>query len=58
MGAGFIEVGLFISVIFNVALIFKIERQKTEIQKIRGGVKLSKEELERLKSRLSKIKGL
>jgi di/tricarboxylate transporter len=55
---GLVEIGLIISLFFNLTLFHKIERQKKEIQKIRGGVQLSREELEKLRSRLSRIKGL
>jgi len=54
----YLEIGLLLSLVFNVALILKIEQQKKEIRKIKGGVQLSKEELERLKARLDRIKRL
>jgi hypothetical protein len=47
---------LFISVIFNVLLLFRIKYLREEINEIRGGVQLSQEELDKLKSRLQKIK--
>ncbi|NOZ77008.1 MAG: hypothetical protein GXO65_04905 [Euryarchaeota archaeon] len=58
MGTLYLEIGLLLSLVFNVALILKIEQQKKEIRKIKGGVQLSKEELERLKARLDRIKRL
>jgi|Deesub1362A_J573_1020465.scaffolds.fasta_scaffold00771_7 hypothetical protein len=47
---------LFISVIFNVLLLFRVKYLKEEIREIKGGVQLSQEELNKLKSRLLKIK--
>ncbi len=47
---------LFISIIFNVLLLFRIKYLREDIREIRGGVELSQEELDKLKSRLQKIK--
>jgi hypothetical protein len=51
-----IYVLLFVSVVFNVLLLFRIKYLKEELSEIKGGVQLSQEELDKLKSRLQKIK--
>ncbi len=47
---------LFVSVVFNVLLLFRIKYLREDIMEIRGGVQLSQEELQKLKSRLMRIK--
>lgn len=45
-----------LSTLFNVLLLLRIKYLRDEIREIRGGVELSKEELDQLKNRLSSIK--
>jgi len=47
---------LFLSVLFNVLLLFRIKYLRDDILEIRRSVELSQEELEQLKSRLMRIK--
>ena len=47
---------LFISITFNVLLLFRIKYLREDIREIKGGVELSQEELDRLKNRLQRIK--
>ncbi|WP_457555444.1 hypothetical protein [Candidatus Pyrohabitans sp.] len=47
---------LFISVVFNVLLLFRIKYLKEDIREIKGGVQLSRDELQQLRSRLRRIK--
>ncbi|NOZ82754.1 MAG: hypothetical protein GXN98_02905 [Euryarchaeota archaeon] len=47
---------LFLSVLFNVLLLFRIKYLRDDIIEIRRSVELSQEELEQLKSRLMRIK--
>ncbi|NOZ59351.1 MAG: hypothetical protein GXO66_07250 [Euryarchaeota archaeon] len=51
-----IYVLLFISVVFNVLLLFRIKYLREDIREIRGGVQLSQDELQQLRGRLQKIK--
>ena len=51
-----IYVLLFVSVVFNMLLLLRIKYLREELSEIKGGVQLSQEELDKLKSRLQKIK--
>ncbi len=44
------------SILFNILLLLRIKYLREEIRELKGGVELSKEELELLKNRLTKIK--
>jgi len=47
---------LFVSVIFNLLLLVRVKYLQEEVSQVRGGVDLSREELEQLKSRVSQFK--
>ncbi|GCC10762.1 hypothetical protein IPdc08_00798 [archaeon] len=47
---------LSLSIVFNVLLLLRLKYLKDDILELKGGVELSKEELELIKDRLTKIK--
>ncbi|GBE54708.1 MAG TPA: hypothetical protein ENH28_00110 [Euryarchaeota archaeon] len=47
---------LSLSIVLNVLLLLRLKYLKEDILELKGGVELSKEELELLKDRLTKIK--
>ncbi len=49
---------LILSLFFNLRLFIKVYRLEKDIKRIKGGVELSKEELQQLRARLSKIRDL
>lgn len=51
-----IYVLLFISIVFNILFLLRIKYLREEIQEIKGGMQLSKDELDRIKSRLLNIR--
>ncbi len=51
-----IYVLLFISIVFNILFLLRIKYLREEIQEIKGGMRLSKDELDRIKSRLLNIR--
>ncbi len=44
------------SVVLNLLLLFKIRQLRSEVHGVRGGVALSREELEQLKQRMARLK--
>ncbi|WP_456474121.1 hypothetical protein [Candidatus Pyrohabitans sp.] len=51
-----IYVLLFISIMFNILFLLRIKYLREEIREIKGGMQLSKDELDRIKSRLLNIR--
>lgn len=58
VGEAYVWYILAISVFLNFASFATIFRKRREISSVRSGVELSREELEQLKTRLTKIKNL
>jgi len=48
---------LILSVFLNFRLFIRVHKLEKDIKRIRGGVELSKEELQRIRSRISKMRG-
>ncbi len=48
---------LILSVFLNLRLFIRVHKLEKDIKRIRGGVELSKEELQRIRSRISKMRG-
>jgi hypothetical protein len=48
---------LILSVFLNLRLFIRVHKLEKDIKRIRGGVELSKEELRRIRSRISKMRG-
>jgi hypothetical protein len=49
---------LFISISTNIVLLVRIQQLQKSLKKIKGGVELSREELEQLRARLKRLKNL